>query len=65
MTKKPVWKQITPRHFAMEGAPRCIELRYESAGFLSAWGVYADGAVVHRHPGFMEARGVAATLAAA
>ncbi len=65
MDTKPVWKQINPRHFSMEGARRRIELRYESAGFLSAWGVYADGAMVHRHPGFMEARGAAATLAAA
>ena len=65
MTKKIEWKQITPRHYVMETAEHRIELRYESAGFQSAWGVYADGACVHQNPGFMEARGVALTLAAA
>ena len=64
MHTKPTWTQITPRHFAMVGAARRIELRYDSAGFRSAWSVWADGAEVHRHPGFMEARGAAASLAA-
>ncbi|HYG90243.1 MAG TPA: hypothetical protein VD978_28755 [Azospirillum sp.] len=65
MAKKPVWKQITPRHYAVEGGGHRIELRYEGAGFQSAWGIYADGAFVHQRPGFMEARGVALTLLAA
>jgi len=64
MHTKPTWTQITPRHFTMVGAARRIELRYDSAGFRSAWSVWADGAEVHRHPGFMEARGAAASLAA-
>ena len=64
MVKMAVWKQISPRHFAMVGGGRRIELRYEGAGFQSGWGVYADGAFVHQRPGFMEARGLALTLAA-
>ena len=63
MTTKPVWKQITRHHFAMEGAHRRIELRYDSAGFRSAWSVWADGTERHRHPSFMEARGAASLLA--
>ena len=64
MPTKPTWKQITRHHFAMEGARRRIELRYDSAGFRSAWSVWADGAELHRHPGFMEARGAAVSLLA-
>lgn len=65
MTTKPFFKQITPRHYVIETDEHRVELRYESAGFQSAWGVYSDGNFVHQHPGFMEARGVALTLAAA
>jgi len=65
MTTKPVWKQISPSHFTVEGARRRIELRYEPAGFQSGWGIYADGARLHRQPGLMEARGAAMTLLAA
>lgn len=64
MAKRAVWKQISPRHFTMVGGRRRIELRYEGAGFQSGWGVYADGAFVHRRTGFLEARGLALTLAA-
>ena len=64
MTTKPVWQQISRHHFAVQGARRRIELRYESAGFRSAWSVYADGTALHHHPGFMEARGAATALLA-
>ncbi|HYG91605.1 MAG TPA: hypothetical protein VD978_35750 [Azospirillum sp.] len=62
MAKKPVWKQISPRLFAMESGGRRIELRYEGTGFQGGWGVYADGAFVRQRPGFMEARRIALTL---
>ncbi len=62
MTKKPLWKQVSPRHFTVENGSRRAELHYEDAGFQSGWGVYADGSFVRRRPGFMEARDITLSL---
>lgn len=64
MTRTPAWTQISPRHFVIERSGSRIELRYQDAGFQSAWGVYANGALVQQRPDFMQARGIASTLAA-
>ena len=63
MAGKPVWTKISPRHFRVQNGNRRVDIQYEGAGFQSAWGVYAGGKLVNRHPGFLDARGLALQLA--
>ena len=63
MAAKPVWTKISPRHFTVQSGSRRVDIQYEGAGFQSAWSVYAGGKLVNRHPGFLDARGLALALA--
>ncbi|PWC31749.1 hypothetical protein [Azospirillum sp. TSO22-1] len=63
MPAKPVWTKISPRHFRVQNGSRRVDITYEGAGFQSAWSVYAGGKLVTRHPGFLDARGLALKLA--
>jgi len=63
MATKPVWTKISPRHFRVQNGSCRVDIQYEGAGFQSAWGVYAGGKLVTRQPGFLDARGIALSLA--
>lgn len=63
MAGKPVWTKISPRHFRVQSGGCRVDIQYEGAGFQSAWSVYAGGKLVNRHPGFLDARGLALRLA--
>ena len=63
MPARPVWTKLSPRHFRLQHAGRRIEIHYEGAGSQSGWSVYAGGKLVNRRPGFLDARGLALSLA--
>jgi len=59
MSNKPIWKQETSLHYSLQSDETHIDVRYEPAGFQSAWGVYVGSRMIDRCSEFMEARGVA------
>lgn len=64
MTEKPIWTQESSRHYTLNLADRRVEVRYEAAGFKSAWAIVVGSRVVERCQEFMQARGVALAVAA-
>ncbi len=63
MTEKPVWKQETSHHYTLNLPDQRVDVRYESAGFQSGWGIYIGSRMIERCQEFMQARGVALAVA--
>ena len=64
MAEKPIWKQESSLHFTLKHAGQRVDVRYESAGFQSAWGIYVGSRMIERCTEFMQARGRALAVAA-
>jgi len=63
MTEKPIWTQESSRHYTLEVADQRVDVRYEAAGFQSAWAICVGSRVIERCQEFMQARGVALAVA--
>ncbi|HYG85512.1 MAG TPA: hypothetical protein VD978_04570 [Azospirillum sp.] len=64
MTEKPVWTQESALHYSLRHAGKRIDVRYEAAGFQSAWGIYVGSRMIKRCTDFMQARVDALALTA-
>lgn len=64
MSEKPIWTQESSLHYTLRHGGQRIDVRYESAGFQSAWGIYVDSRMIQRCAEFMQARLAAQSLTA-